>query len=1394
MKTLITKLALQGFKSFNRRISLPFTNGFNVVCGPNGSGKCINGDSLVALSDGNLKKIQDIVETTLTVSSKIEKLDDGFISYENPFNFEIITLNPMTLKFEKQEVGAFVKRKSPDKLLRIKTRTGKELITTSYHPFFIVEDGMIYPASAEKLTRGQKIATPRVLPVEGEKVALDIFDHITDADNLYVPYSQEIENIVNSIKNDFGSFRSVSEKLKIPYNAIRGIKGRQSINVIHLTKILKAKGIDPKSFIKYVKSKNSNVKVKLQHELGEGLARFLGYLISEGSSLKHAGQLRFVNEDITLIEDFTKLTSDLWDLEVGKGNYKLKTVDLMIYSRPLQKIVEKLFGLKIGSNSGEKIIPPQIFTAPTNIVSNFLASLIDGDGYICTTVDEVGRHTAYVEYSTKSKKLAEGILTLLLRLNIISFLKEKENFKDGLKSKKEKYYSVIIYGIENLLRLRAFLPLRSKNKINKMDEITNWNIKPNPNVDLIPNSNGLIKKLVKALNINIKRVRKICPKLQAYYEERCEGSREGLNEIAQFIIENFYLTTEAQSILKTIILLANSDIFWDEIVEIETLDKKEQWVYDLSIGGYHNFIANNFVVHNSNLLDAICFVLGRTSAKSLRADRLHELIFHGADGKKPADFAAVTLYLDNSNKVFQGFEEPEVFITRKVNRKGVTVYKLNGRNTTREKVLQLLSSTRIYPEGHNIILQGDVTQIIEMNPVERRLIIDEISGIAEYNDKKEKANRDLEAVDAKLKEAEIIITQRYDIYKKLEEERNAAIRYQNLQKQLTTFKASFLNKKVQAIKEKIERTDEKLFEKQEQSKKLSEEIEKIEEDLEKKEASIREVADKLIDLSRRVRIEKEISDLRSQLLIKKDKIDTNLREIERLNNLIEKLEALESKKAELTGEIPRAVHAILKLNLRGVHGTVANLISVPEKYQVAVEVAAGPHLYDIVTEDEDVASYCIEYLKRERIGRATFLPLSKIKPILFKDNELLRKHGVVGVASKLIKYDSKFMSAIEFVFGNTLVVENLEIAKAVGIGKARMVTLDGDLVERSGAMVGGYYIKAHPKFIEAATKQEIERYTALRRQLESEVAVLKDDVLEIEKELKKRALAEEAKELIDLEKVRIASEREMDELRERRKKSQERKINLEIELNRLNIDKAKLEAELENVQKELQQYGEMHYIDEKLSALEEFIKKIEKELASIGLVNLKAIDEFEKFRAEFDEYKAKYEKILEEKKAVLEMIEKIEERRREVFYKCLNELSKEFNNIFVKMSGGTASLELENPQDLESGLVVRASPRGKTLLNIDAMSGGEKSLTALAFLFAIQKYKPAPFYVLDEVDAALDKENSKIVAELIKKLSRDNQFIVITHNDTTIRYGDRVYGCSMVSGESKIMGLELPKA
>jgi chromosome segregation protein len=803
-----------------------------------------------------------------------------------------------------------------------------------------------------------------------------------------------------------------------------------------------------------------------------------------------------------------------------------------------------------------------------------------------------------------------------------------------------------------------------------------------------------------------------------------------------------------------------------------------------------NIVCGPNGVGKSNVVDAICFVLGRSSAKSLRADRLHELIFHGGDGKQPASQASVSLYLDNSEKTFS-FEDEEVSVTRKVNKKGVCIYKVNGKTTTREKLLEVLSSARIYPDGHNIILQGDVTQILEMNPIERRFIIDEISGIADYNEKKNRASQDLETVDQKLKEAEIVITERYDIFKKLEDERNAALRYQSLQKQLLILKASLAHKKFVEFKETDKTLEEEIKKKETENESLQKEIEEIEKELEEREKAITGLANKLVSMSRRVEVEREISRIRSSILINKDKIDSDKREIERLNSLIEKLEAIENRRFEDIGEMPRAVRAILKQNLKGVVGTVANLIKVPERYQTAIEVAAGPHLHDVVVDDDKTASFCINYLKEERIGRATFLPLNKIKPRAI-DRSLLSKSNVIGLASELIKYDNEFDSALKFVFGSTVIVKDLESARVIGIGKVRMVTLTGDLIELSGAMIGGYYIRTHPQSITSSAKDEVESYRKTRKSLEEEIETLTGEMEKLEKELKKHSEDESTKEFVGLEKVKIDTEKKLDSLRRRRKHAYDRRLFLQSDLNKLRIQKAKLEAELENLTIEVQEYGKVRYLDKEVKDLEGAVKESSVELQNIGAVNFKAIEQYENFRKDFDEYKKKYEKILEEKKAVLEMIEKIEEKRREIFNKCLQEVSQHFNEVFNKMTKGTASLGLENPMDLESGLAIQVNPAGKMLLNIDSLSGGEKTLTALAFLFAIQKYRPAPFYILDEVDAALDKENSRRVAELIKELSKNEQFLMITHNDETIKFGDRVYGVTMEAGESKILGLEMP--
>ncbi len=809
------------------------------------------------------------------------------------------------------------------------------------------------------------------------------------------------------------------------------------------------------------------------------------------------------------------------------------------------------------------------------------------------------------------------------------------------------------------------------------------------------------------------------------------------------------------------------------------------------LDGFNIFCGPNGV-GKSNVIDAVCFVLGRRSAKSMRAGRLHELIFHGGDGKSASKRASVTMYLDNSDRVFN-FDDDEITVTRKVNKKGTSVYKMNGRTTTREKILESLSSARIYPDGHNIVMQGDITHIIEMSPEERRGMIDEISGIADYEDKKKRAEKDMEAVNKKLREAEILISERYDRFKRLEQERDSAIRYRKLQKKVTLLRASLAHKKSEDLRRDIKEIEEEIKQKTVLEEKIKKRIDELETELDERDEKMRDIADKLIDMSKKVDEEKKISELRSRMLVIQNKIDSNIREIQNLDSLIDKLEAFESRAQEMSGKLPRTVKTILNLKINGVHGAVRHLIKVPEKYSIAIEVAAGRHLNDIIVENEGVAKHCIDFLKREKVGRATFLPLNKIKPRFFRNNSMLNESGVVGIASKIIKYDTKYMTAIEHVLGGTLIVKDFDTAKKLGIGKQRMVTLDGDIMTHTGEVTGGHFRRTNPKSISKSNEAEIESHIKRRGKLREETKRMKEDLEIIKEELNKMGQSEETKKIIDVQKMKISSEKEMEKLRGKRKTAYKRQVKIQTDLNKLNVQKARAEADLKNAEIDVRQYKKMDYIDEGVKSLQKFLRKTMDELNSIGPVNMKAIEEYDAFRSMFDEYKKKYEKILKEKKAVVDMIEEIEKKRMEVFYRCLKKVSENFSDVFNRMTKGEASLELEDSSNIESGLMIQATPEGKKMLNLDSMSGGEKTLTALAFIFAIQKFKPAPFYILDEVDAALDKENSVKIAELIKSLSKDEQFIMITHNDQTIKYGDRVYGITMESGESKILGVELPE-
>ncbi len=1134
---------------------------------------------------------------------------------------------------------------------------------------------------------------------------------------------------------------------------------------------------------------------------------------------------------------------------------------------------------------------------------------------------------------------------------------------------------------------------------------------------------------------------------------------------------------------------------------------------ELIFGNGFNCIIGPNGSGKTNISDAICFVLGKSSAHEMRAEKSANLIFNGGKKGSPAKEAEVTIEFDNSSGKLS-INEKEVRITRIVKQNGTSIYKVNEEVRTRQQILDLLNSSKLDPDGHNIVLQGDIVSLGEMKPTDRREIIEEIAGISMYEEKKQKCLNELQKVDTRLNEAEIILTERQVNLRELKKERDQAIKYKELQEEIKDKKGTLLHlqikdkeekvgeieKRKKEYEEKIEKVNQEIIKIKKEIHEYKEEINKINNEVEikgeksqivlrkeieelrttivksnsrlevcqtevikiksRKEQlnnNIKELEEKIKELKKRKQeneesqknlkdeekeigkelenfknkngidadlnkdleeIDKSIDKLifeinetneKKQILIRnKDQISFKLNAIEenlqKLKGSGEELEDLKKKKEkikeisqtlsktinedssyslqlnrlrnDITSSLEElakhksrqisieerslsdlAVKKILEMKdtLKGIHGTVATLGITENKYALALEVGAGPRLNSIVVDSDITAQKCIEYLKSNKFGIATFLPINKIKGREIEPSvkTLLNKEGVHNLAVNIVKYEPEYKDIFSYTLGSTLIIDDIEVGRRIGIGKARMVTIDGDLMEPSGAMVGGFRSKRAGfgfkekeineniiKIEEEVNKQKtlidhIERKKInneeLIKRLREERANLEGDVIKLEKTLNiesdtsnlisnKKDLTEEEQKLskeikgieseieqfnkelendkikkiklkekiadptlainidnleekrlklkekiletngniknIDTqidsmlnpekdktEKIIKQQEKEFEEFQKetndlkeiiktredelKSKEEEEKKIysnfkellnkrnkfgekihNLEGDiskeeeklkgneqkLNNNNIDRAKAIAELEAIQKEF-----APFIDAKIKrglSLDELklqIREDEKAINAIGNVNLRALEVYEQIQQEYEKIMEKVETLKKEKEDVLIMMTEVESKKKEIFMKTYNVISKNFKEIFNQLTTkGEAHIALENPENpFEEGVDIQVRVIGNKFLNIKSLSGGEKTMAALAFIFAIQEYDPSPFYLLDEVDAALDKRNSELLSKLISKYTSKAQYVVISHNDSIITEANLIYGVSMQENVSKVVSLKV---
>jgi len=321
--------------------------------------------------------------------------------------------------------------------------------------------------------------------------------------------------------------------------------------------------------------------------------------------------------------------------------------------------------------------------------------------------------------------------------------------------------------------------------------------------------------------------------------------------------------------------------------------------------------------------------------------------------------------------------------------------------------------------------------------------------------------------------------------------------------------------------------------------------------------------------------------------------------------------------------------------------------------------------------------------------------------------------------------------------------------------------------------------------IETAQNRKADRQkeiAELESKIEDEETVLAE---------KEAAVEDLEEELADLKAEREDLREEMRAAKDARDEQKEAVESVQSDLDTLAETAERLEWEIDELESEVGNYNPEEIPDH--HTVESEIGRLESEMEALEPVNMLAIEEYDDVQADLEDLTEKRATLQEEADGIRERIETYEARKKETFMEAFESINDHFESIFERLSNGTGHLYLENEDDpFDGGLTMKAQPGDKPIQRLNAMSGGEKSLTALAFIFAIQRHNPAPFYALDEIDAFLDAANADRVGEMVDELAGDAQFIVVSHRSALLERSERAIGVTMQQDNvSAVTGIDL---
>jgi chromosome segregation protein len=793
----------------------------------------------------------------------------------------------------------------------------------------------------------------------------------------------------------------------------------------------------------------------------------------------------------------------------------------------------------------------------------------------------------------------------------------------------------------------------------------------------------------------------------------------------------------------------------------------------------------------SNVADAIVWAAGSLAPSELRAEKPDDVLFAGGGGRPGEDFCEVELLFDNPDGDGP-LPYSELSVARRLHRGGEGQYLLNRTAVRRIDLVELLADLGLAGGMHSIIGQGRVEEILGSKPEERRELLEEAAGLGRFKKRKHRAELKLARVAIQVERARDVEAEVKKRLRPLALQATAAERAEKLRGEIASLQARVAELDLAAMRERLDegegrRTAAVLARKHANDKldALLEERRRAEEEL-ADAAGRREQATatlyRLRSARERLELRREsaqalVERLRTELSRPRRVLDARVRaEREALREQArvarERLQTLERALAEREG-LPPAARALAEEGER----LALSLLDVEPGQERAVAAALGHRAAAVVADDARTALALAERARAAGLGSVVVLtgdPRHLVGELPVVPKEELLRSQVPAVTPEGFGYDPQ---RGELWFAG-------ETAEAVWL----------ELEARRRALA------AEVEDLDARAAQPIpeDAYTAARDPFTVTVARLTARLVEtldgitddrFEAPLRARADAGSTRTSALAEELRRLGAEEV-EARRATAEAGER-------LSGVDVERARVEAEADEARRRLEAANAEPAEGADRDELAERVERLERRRESLGQVNPLAKEEYEQEKerlVELSTQRADLEQSLTELETLRDDLARtVEERFARTFAAVQANFAEVASTLFP---GGEGRLRLTEPEDEEEqpGIEVELRPAGKKVTRLSLLSGGEKALGAISFLFALFLARPCPFYLLDEVEAALDDTNIGRFVELLRRYSDRAQFIVITHQKRTMEAADILYGVTMgADGVSQIVSRRLPR-